>query len=64
MKAYCVISKKLGMEKRLAREVLSRKEYAIRSKLIPNYEMHIVNDENEDTARWNDTNLQTLLFAV
>lgn len=57
------VREKLGMEKRLAREVLSRKEYAIRSKLIPNYEMHIVNDENEDTARWNDTNLQTLLFA-
>ena len=25
--------------------------------------MHVVNDDNEDTERWNDTNLQTLLFS-
>ena len=57
------VREKLGMPPRLAREILSRKEYAIRSDLIPNYEMHVLNDDNEDTERWNDTNLQTLLFS-
>ena len=55
------LREKLGMEMRRSPDVMSKKEYAIKCKLDPSYEMPTLID-GKNKSKWMDKKMQTLLF--